>query len=97
MVTLVLVERLRSSSEHFEQSCISFADRGLQSALEGANVLFTYHPKEEADAKDTVDDIKKRVPKAKVEAVAVEIQTEKACFELADKIKKWSGNELHVL
>ncbi|KAL0255494.1 hypothetical protein I308_100298 [Cryptococcus tetragattii IND107] len=66
-------------------------------ALEGANVLFTYHPNEEADAKDTIDDIKKRVPQAKVEAVAVEIQTEQACFELAEKIKKWSGNELHVL
>lgn len=60
-------------------------------------MLFTYHPNEEADAKDTIDDIKKRVPQAKVEAVAVEIQTEQACFELAEKIKKWSGNELHVL
>ncbi|KAK6910699.1 hypothetical protein I203_104731 [Kwoniella mangroviensis CBS 8507] len=66
-------------------------------ALEGANVLIQYQPAEEEDAKNTKEYISKVAPKAKVELVAQDLRDEKGALELVDKIKKWSGGELHVL
>ncbi|WVO14614.1 hypothetical protein L204_102251 [Cryptococcus depauperatus] len=66
-------------------------------ALEGANVFIQYHPKEEQDAKDTVNQIKKVAPNVEVEAAAVDLRTEEACLELVEKVKKWSNGKLHIL
>ncbi|WVQ84108.1 hypothetical protein IAT38_006253 [Cryptococcus sp. DSM 104549] len=66
-------------------------------ALEGANVFLHYQPNEEKDAQDAKATIAKVAPKAKVELVAADLRTEEACTELAEKIKNWSGGELHVL
>jgi hypothetical protein len=56
-----------------------------------------YHPNEEQDAKDTVDYIKKVAPNAKVETYAKDLRTEKACLEMVEEVKKWSGGKLDIL
>lgn len=69
----------------------------MYSALEGADVMVHYHPNEEQDAKDTVDYIKKVAPNAKTEIYAKDLRTEKACLEMVEDVKKWSGGKLDIL
>lgn len=69
----------------------------MTSALEGADVFCHYHPSEEQDAKDTADYIKKVAPNAKVETYAKDLRTEKACLEMVEEVKKWSGSKLDIL
>jgi len=56
-----------------------------------------YHPNEEQDAKDTADYIKKVAPNAKVQTYAKDLRTEKACLEMVEEVKKWSGGKLDIL
>jgi len=83
--------------ETFIASLASFGRSLIFSALEGADVLCHYHPNEEQDAKDTVEYIKKVAPNAKVETYAKDLRTEKACLEMVEEVKKWSGGKLDIL
>jgi hypothetical protein len=60
-------------------------------------VLCHYHPNEEEDAKDTVEYIKKVAPNAKVDIYGKDLRDEKACLEMVEEVKKWSGGKLDIL
>jgi hypothetical protein len=67
------------------------------SALEGADVFLHYLPAEEEDAQTTKKVIAERAPNAKVELCAKDLRDEKACLEMVEEIKKWSGSKLDIL
>lgn len=56
-----------------------------------------YHPNEQRDAEEAKAYINKVAPKAKVELCAKDLSTEKACLEMVEEVKKWSGGKLWVL
>ena len=67
-------------------------------ALEGCSDIFVhYHPAEDRDAKDVAEYIKKVAPKTNVELYAKDLRDEKACNEMIDEIKKWSGGRVDIL
>lgn len=67
------------------------------SALEGANVLMHYHPKEKRDAEEAKDYIAKVAPDAQVELAEFDLSTEEECLKFVEKTKQWSHGQLHVL
>ena len=67
------------------------------SALEGANVLMHYHPKEKRDAEEAKDYISKVAPQSKVELAEFDLSTEEECLKLVEKTKQWSNGQLDVL
>ena len=56
-----------------------------------------YHPAEQKDAEDTKAYISKVAPGRRVELCAQNLEGEKGCLEMVEKVKKWSGGTVHVL
>jgi len=73
--------------------------RGLggRSVCCSASIFLHYHPAEQEDAEDTKAYIAKVAPAAKVHLCAQDLRTEAGCLEMVEKIKEWSGGEVHIL